>query len=153
MAITLDILPMPQPITVAVPPPQPRPVIAPASERDSANNQRRESSKNQNAPLSFRAALSESTFAGIARSTTTTDTAVWSGVGEERRPREARFPDSAPLEISGDEASDLFTRAVANNERRSRAPEYAAATSRYASSYYAGSPFYARPGDTLEVTV
>lgn len=152
MAITFDILPMPQPIVAAVPPPQPRPVIAPATERDGANNQRRDSSRHQNGPLSFRAVLSQTTLAEFGRARATADTAVWSGEGAERRPREMRFPESVPIELSGAESGDLFTHAVANNERRSRAPEFAAATSRYASSYFAGSSFYARPGETLEVT-
>lgn len=151
MAITADIFITPQPIVVSVPPPQPRPAITPADARDGANNQRRES-KNQNTSLSFRAVLDTTTFSGIARASTATDSAVWLGEGEDRRARPSRLPESGPIELSGDEASDLFTRAVMNNERKSRAPEFLAATSRYASSYFAGSSFQARPGDTLEMT-
>lgn len=150
MAITADILITPQPI-VAPPPPQPRPAIAPANERDGANNQRRES-KNQNGPLSFRAVLDTATLSGIGRAALAAESAVRSGEGEDRRARPARVPVSAPVELSGDEASDLFTRAVMNNERKSRAPEFLAAASRYTASYFAGSSFHARPGDTLEMT-
>jgi len=152
MAITADIIVTPQPIVTPVVPPQPRTIIAPASERDNANQQRRESSKNQNGPLSFRAALSAASFASVGSAKTAGDTAVWSEEAEERYVRAPRVPTGGPVELSGAEASDLFTRAVANNERKSRAPAFAAAASQYATSYFAGSAFHARPGATLELT-
>lgn len=153
MAITADILVTPPPpIMAAVTPPQPRPVIAPSGERDGANNQRRESSKKENGPLSFRAALSETTFANVGRASTETGAAPWDGEGQERIRRETRLPERRPVELTGDEASDLFERAVANNLRKSRAPAFMAATSLYTTSYFAGSSFHTRPGTTLEIT-
>jgi len=152
MSITADILISPQPVVVAVPPPQPRPAVAPASERDAANNQRGESSKNQNGPLSFRAALSATSSSGVVRTTNAAASTHWLDEGEERVARETRLPDAGPIELTGAEAADLFTRAVANNARQSRAPAFAAATSQYIASYFAGSSFYARPGETLEMT-
>ncbi len=150
MAITADILVTPPPVMAAVTPPQPRPVITPAGERESASQQRRESGKKDNGPLSFRAALSETTFAGLGR--TATRTASWVGDGLDRAPRDNRLPESGPIELSAAEASDLFERAVANNSRKSLAPAYAAAASLYKTSYFAGSAFSARPGETFEIT-
>lgn len=151
MAITADIIVTPQPIVTPVVP-QPRPVFAPASERDNANQQRRDSSKNQNGPLSFRAALSAASFAGVNGAKSSGERAVWSSDAEDRYVREPRLPTVGPVELSGAEASDLFTRAVANNERKSRAPAFAAAASQYATSYFAGSAFHAGRGATLELT-
>lgn len=152
MAINADHIVTPQPIVTPVAPPQPRSVIAPASERDSANNQRRDSSKNQNGPLSFRAALSAAAFASVNPSKSTADSVDWSDEARVLYVRETRVPTTGPVELSGAEASDLFTRAVANNERKSRAPAFANAASQYATSYFAGSAFQARPGATLELT-
>ena len=152
MAITAEINVAPQPVVIPVPSPQPRPAIAPTSERENASQQRRESSKNQNGPLSFRAALSAASFTGVNGTKAPDDSVVWSDVAEERYVREPRLPTVGPVELSGAEASDLFTRAVANNERKSRAPAFAAAASQYATSYFAGSAFHARPGTTLELT-
>lgn len=152
MAITADITVTPQPVVIPVPPPPPRPIIAPASERENANHQRRDSSKNQNGPLSFRAALSAASFADINGTKTSDDNVVWSDEAHARYVREPRLPTVGPVELSGAEASDLFTRAVANNERKSRAPAFAAAASQYATSYFSGSAFHARPGATLELT-
>ena len=151
MAITADINVTPQPVVIPVPSLQSRPAIAPASERENASQQRRESSKNQNGPLSFRAALSAASFAGV-NGKAPDDSVVWSDIAEERYVREPRLPSGGPVELSGAEASDLFTRAVANNERKSRAPAFAAAASQYATSYFAGSAFHVRPGATLELT-
>lgn len=152
MALTADILVTPPPIMAAVTPPQPRPVIAPAGERDGANNQRRDSSKKENGPLSFRAALGETVFDRLGRAASQTTATVWDGEGEDRPRRETRFPDSSPVELTGAEASDLFERAVANNSRKGRDPAFVAATSLYATSYFAGSSFHTRPGETLEIT-
>jgi len=152
MAITADINVTPQPVVTPVPSLQPRPAIAPASERENASQQRRESSKNQNGPLSFRAALSAASFAGVNGTKPSDDSVVWTDVAAERYVREPRLPTAGPVELSGAEASDLFTRAVANNERKSRAPAFAAAASQYATSYFAGSAFHARLGATLELT-
>jgi hypothetical protein len=152
MAITADILVTPQPIVMPVTPPQPRTVVAPASERENAQNQRRDSSRNQNGPLSFRAALNATAFTGVNGAKVVSEKSVWVDEADERPQRETRLPDVGPIELTGTEASDLFTRAVANNERKGRSPVFAAATSQYAASYYAGSAFYARPGATLELT-
>jgi hypothetical protein len=153
MSITADVfVAPPQPIVAAVPPPQPRTVVAPATERENAQNQRRDSSKNQNGPLSFRAALNAASFSGIAAAKTASETSVWLDEDDVRPQREARLPNVGPIELTGAEASDLFTRAVANNERKGRAPAFAAAASQYATSFFAGSPFYAKPGQTLELT-
>ncbi len=152
MALTADILVTPPPIMAAVTPPQPRPVIAPSGERDGANNQRRDSGKKENGPLSFRAALGETVIDRLDRASSQALAWAWDGEGQERLHREARFPDSGPVELTGEEASDLFERAVANNSRRGRDPAFAAATSLYATSYFAGSSFHTRPGETLEIT-
>lgn len=150
MAITADILITPQPIVMPIAP-QPRPAIAPATERESANNQRRESGKNANGALSFRAALSATTATNTGAVSQGAE-ALWTDEVSDRQARPVRLPESAPIELTGAEAADLFTRAVANNERKGRSPAFAAATSLYATSYFAGSSFYARPGDTLELT-
>jgi hypothetical protein len=151
MAITADILVTPQPIVVAVPPPPPRPAVASAGERETAQNQRRDSSKSQNGPLSFRAALGAATLSGFTAANIVSEASA--GVAGDVRPqRQTRLPDVGPIELTGAEASDLFTRAVAGNERKSRAPVFAAAASHYAASYFAGSSFYTRPGATLELT-
>ncbi len=151
--ITADILITPQPIVLPVPPAQPRPAITPAGERDGANNQQRRESKNQNATPSFRAVLDSTTLSGFVRAGVSAESFAWRSEAEDRPSRPARVPARGPVEISADETGDLFTRAVMNNARKSRAPEFVAATSRYAASYFAGSSFHARPGDTLEMSV
>lgn len=150
MALTADILITPQPIVMPIAP-QPRPAVAPATERETANNQRRESGKNANSALSFRAALSAATVANVGTASQGAE-AVWADEVAERKARPVRLPEQGPIELSGAEAADLFARAVANNERKGRSPAFAAATSRYATSYFAGSAFTARPGQTLELT-
>jgi hypothetical protein len=150
MALTADILITPQPIVMPVAP-QPRPAIVPATERESASNQRRGDAKNPNSALSFRAALSAATVANVGTASQGAE-AVWTDGVSERQARPVRLPEHGPIELSGAEAADLFARAVANNERKGRSPVFAAATSRYATSYFAGSSFHARPGQTLELT-
>jgi len=150
MALTADILITPQPIVMPIAP-QPRPAVAPAAERESAHNQRRESGKNANGALSFRAALSAATVANVGTAAQGAE-AVWADEVSDRKARAIRLPEHGPIELTAAEAADLFSRAVANNERKGRSPAFAAATSLYATSYFAGSSFHARPGDTLEMT-
>lgn len=153
MSITADVfIAPPQPIMVAVPPPQPRTVVAPATDRENAQHQRRDSSKNQNGPLSFRAALDATSLSGIAGAKTSSEASVLLVDDDVRPQRQARLPETGPVELSSAEASDLFNRAVANNERKSRAPAFAAAASHYAISFFAGASFHARPGQNLELT-
>jgi len=151
VSITTDILLTPQPLASAAIPAM-RPAIAPTAEREGANQQRRESDKNEQSGLNFRAVLSATTLNDIARVAASAEASIRSASIEERPRREMRLPGKTPVEISGAEAADLFTQALANNSRKSRAPEFEAATSRYASSYFAGSAFYARPGEALELT-
>lgn len=150
MSITADFLIVPQPIAAAVSPAQPRPAVAPATEREGAQNERRQSAKNPNVPLSFRASLSAATLSGVTHAASASPNRP--SEGEESSIRPARVPTSGPVELTGAEASDLFSRAIAENARKSQAPAFAVATSHYAASYFAGSAFYARPGETLEVT-
>lgn len=155
MAITADLLVTPPPNAAAAASAlrQPQPVIAPANERENAGHQRRESGKNGNAPLNFRAVLSAATLEGLGRSDAAQAWTPSEGPLREAPQRASRFPVAEPLEISGAEARDLFDRAIAQNTRKSNAPEFVAATARYTSSYFAGSSFYAKPGETLELTV
>ena len=150
MLISADIFVVPpQPIAAAVPPP-PRPAVSAPGERESAQNQRRESTKGQDAPLSFRGALGAAGIAGAIRAKAHEQ--AWQGEGEERRPRAERLPSAGPVELSSLDAMDLFTQAVENNARKSFSPAFAAPASNYAASYLAGSSFYARPGESLELT-
>ncbi|MGE4064342.1 MAG: hypothetical protein AB7E79_13325 [Rhodospirillaceae bacterium] len=152
MPISADILITPQPVVVPVPPSQPRPAVAPAAEREGAQNQRHASSRNQNGPLSFRAALSAATFAGVARAASASESLAAPDEGTGHAARETRIPSAAAIELTSAEARDLFTPPAAGDARKSRAPAFAAAASRYAAGYFAGSAFYARPGATLELT-
>jgi hypothetical protein len=147
MSISADFLITPQSVASAVPPPS-RPAVAPAGERENAQNRGREPSKNQNGPLSFRAALDASTVGGIAKAASE---AIAGPDDRALPPRESRVPAAGPIELAGNAASELFARA-SSGPGRSADPVFAAAVSRYSASYFAGSSFFARPGETLEVT-
>lgn len=159
MAIAADILLTPHPIGMSVTLPPSRLAVAPVSERDGTGHQQRRDPRGSNnaATLSFRAALSAAMLGGVAQASRVTETQDGAPArfdDAKAAPRRAsRLPSDGALELSGAEAADLFNRAIANNARKSRAPEYVAATSRYTASYFAGSTFHARPGETLELTV
>jgi hypothetical protein len=156
MAITADILTQPIAAPVA-PPPLRQPAVSAVSDRDSTANERRGESKEDRARanISFRAFLNAATFAGLAQ--TLGREAPKSDATEEparKTQRPTKQPDgNEPVVISGEESESLYRAAHAGTPRTNpRAPEFLAATSRYAKSFFSVSGTFARPGETLEVT-
>jgi len=129
--------------------------VAPVGQRDGASNDRRNQSKErERAVLNFRAALNAATVSSLTKA-----------LGEESKPvetatdaparapaRASKVPDAEPVVLSGAEAANLYRTAQAEKESQpSRAPEFLAAATRYAKSYFAVSGTYARPGESLEL--
>jgi len=156
MIISADMISL-QPIAAPVAPSVSRqPSIAAAGERDGASNERRNDSREGRArtDVTFRAFLNAATFAGLAQSLgNDSATVTRSDSSDTPRPRAVKLPerDQAPV-ISGEESEQLFRRSAAPQAERTRAPEFLAATTRYAKSYFSVAGTYARPGESLELT-
>lgn len=137
------------PAATPVPPFVPRQPVTPAATRREADNQRQEKPDGgENRALHFRAALNAATVGNLA---TALGRAEPADRVAEPPSRSAKLPDRAPLVLTGRDPESVFLRSAPETPHP-RAREYGTATSRYAASFFAGSPFYARPGDTLELT-
>ena len=155
MAITIDTLSL-QPVAAPVAPPPRQPQVSAVGERQGANADRRNPSKDARgrSSITFRSFLNAATLAGLTKTlgsdsfkTTTTD--------ERPQPRRAeKVPNKAgPEVLSAAESEGLYQSAKSSGQgRASPAPEFLAATSRYAKSFFAVSGTFARPGETLELT-
>ncbi len=148
MAITLDAVTL-QPIKAA---PQ-TPVVAPAFVvADPARGQARES-KNERGKdsslSSFRAVLN-----AVAANAVTADPVQADTGNAEPQARPQRVPKNAPAELNGSDSSVMLDAAYARRgQGASAARAHLAATSRYAQAFFADTRTYARPGDSLELTV
>jgi hypothetical protein len=157
MTISADILTL-QPVAAPIAPPPPRqPAVSAVSDRDSTANERRGESKDDRgrANINFRSFLNAATFAGLAQ--TLTRDAPKSEASEEparKTPRATKQRDrSEPVVISAEESESLYRAAQAESPRtNARAPEFLAATSRYAKSFFSVSGTFARPGESLEIS-
>jgi len=156
MTITIDSVSL-QPIGAPIAPHAARqPQVAAVGERDSANNERRESARNDRgrASVAFRSFLNAATLAGLTQSLSADTVTASTDEAPAKAPRAEKIRDQQdPTVIDADEAEGLYRSAQAASEPQSaRAKEYLAATSRYATSYFAVSGTFARPGETLELT-
>ena len=149
MSITIDAVtlqPINQPAPSAVAAPVAPPVVAVAdsartSQRDSKNERGKEQS------LGFRAVLDAAASGKVQLDAAPADTPR-----PEVAPRPAKLPKRGPAELSGGESSVLLEAAY---QRRadSGVRVHLAATSRYAQAFFADTRTYARPGESLELTV
>jgi hypothetical protein len=149
MGITLDAVTL-QPIRTAqpaAPPVAPPLVVVAEPARGQARESKNERGKDQ-AP-SFRAVLNATVAGGIQAQAAQTETAK-----PEPQARPARVPKSEPAELNGGESSVLLDAAYARRgEGASAARVHLAATSRYAQAFFADTRTFARPGESLELTV
>lgn len=156
MTITTDALSL-QPIAAPAAPLSRQPQVSAVGEREGASNDRRAPSKDARgrSSIAFRSFLDAATLAGLNK-TLGAETSE-SAVTDERSspaPRRAKLPTKAEPEVlSAAESERLYHSAKNSGQgRTSPAPEFLAATSRYAKSFFAVSGTYARPGQSLEVT-
>ena len=157
MSISTDTISL-QPLAAPIAPPQQRqaPVSA-VGDRDGASNDRRKDAKDgrARANINFRAFLNAATFVGLAQSL---GTDTFKADATEDSPRQTaravKLPErDEPPVLSGEESERLYRSAqTASQTKNVRAPEFLAATSRYAKSFFAVSGTYARPGESLELT-
>ena len=149
MAITLDAVTL-QPIKAA----PTTPVVAPAVvAADPARGQARESKNDRGGKdsslSSFRAVLNAVASGAVTANFVQADAA---NTAPQARPE--RVPKSTPAELNGSESSVMLEAAYARREQgASAARVYLAATSRYAQAFFADTRTYARPGESLEMTV
>jgi len=157
MAISIDSLtlqPVAAPISAA--PVRQAPVTA-VGERDGANNDRRNPSKDARgrSSVAFRSFLDAATLAGLTKTLgAQTSTTAATDEAPAPPPRRAKLPEKAEQEVlSASESERLYHSAkISGQGRTSPAPEFLAATSRYAKSFFAVSGTFARPGESLELT-
>ena len=157
MTVSADTISL-QPIAVPLAPPPPRqPAVSAVGEREGTANDRRKDSKDgrARANVGFRSFLNAATFVGLTQSLSS-DT-FKPDVAEQttRTPtRATKFPaQEEPPVLSAEESESLYRSAqAASKGANTRAPEFLAATSRYAKSFFAVSGTFARPGDALELT-
>jgi len=157
MTISADILTL-QPIAAPIAPPPPRqPAVSAVSDRDGTANERRGESKDERGrpDVTFRAFLNAATFAGLAQSLGRE--APKSEAAEEparKTQRAAKQPKpDEPVVISAEESESLYRASRAESPlTNARAPEFLAATTRYAKSFFSVSGTFARPGESLELT-
>ena len=153
MGITLDGITL-QPIKAASSAPAAAaaivapPIIVADPSRGSRRDSKNDRGKDQ--PLSFRAVLN-ATAAGSIK----TETPQAEAAKAEPEARPARVPDSSPTELNGAESSVLLDAAYARRGESSNGQQrvHLAATSRYAQAFFADTRTYARPGESLELTV
>jgi len=129
--------------------------VAPVGDREGANNDRRDSSKDARSrpSVAFRSFLNAATLAGLTK-TLSADTRTVSTDVAPRPERPVKLPDqSEPPVISADEADSLYRSAQNAGEAGApRAREFQTASSQYAKSFFAVAGTFARPGETLELT-
>lgn len=146
MAIIIDAVTW-QPVKAAPPPVAPF-APQPAVVADSARGPRRDQKdeRDKQSLGSFRAVLNA--VAGQV----TRDAAAAHAAKPDIPPRPARLPESGPAEVSGGDSSVLLEAAYGRRSD-SGVRIHLAATSRYAQAFFADTRTYARPGESLELTV
>ena len=150
---TLSLQPVAAPLAVFPRTPQ----VSAVGQRDGASNDRRGSSKDSRARsgVAFKSFLDAATIAGLNKTlgAETSKSAV-TDEGSSPAPRRAKVPDQAEPEVlSAAESEGLYQSAKSSGQGRSSpAPEFLAATTRYAKSFFAVSGTFAKPGESLELT-
>jgi len=141
-------------IAAAATPVPRQPSITPAAERESTD--RRQTARDDRGHgADFRSVLAASTFDGLARALGGIPRAEWtpSKVARDAYAAPERMPAEGPVVLSQAEADSLFRRAKETSRPAAPAPEFLAATSRYAKSFFSVSGTFARPGESLKMTV
>ena len=157
MALSIDALSL-QPAAAPVAPPPPRqPQVRAVGGRDGASNERRGSAKGDRgrASVAFRSFLNAATLAGVVQSLGEEfASASSSREAPAHTQRPTKLPDTNQDRVlSASETDNLYQSArVSAQSSASRAPEFRAATARYAKSFFGVSGTYARPGESLELT-
>jgi len=129
--------------------------VSPVGNREQTQNERRETSRDDRARpnIAFRSFLNAATLAGLTKSLggETQRSSADSEAPAYTRPSKlpAQKDDTV---ISANEADVLYRSAQVSGRDGARAPEFLAATSRYAKSFFAVSGTFARPGESLELT-
>ena len=157
MTISADTISL-QPIAVPLtPPPARQPAVSAVGEREGTANDRRKDSQDgrARANVGFRSFLNAATFVGLTHSLSS-DTFKPEAPKQDTRTtaRAAKYPArEEPPVLSAEESESLYRGAQAAPQGgNARAPEFLAATSSYAKSFFAVSGTFARPGDALELT-
>ncbi len=156
MAIITDALSI-QPIATPALPLPSAPQITAVGQRGGASNDRRSSSRDARGrpSVAFKSLLDAATIAGLTK--TLGAEASKSAVTDSDTtpaPRPSKLPNQAEPEVlSAAESEGLYQSAKSSGQGSSSpAPEFLAAATRYAKSYFAVSGTYARPGESLELT-
>ncbi|MBX7198574.1 MAG: hypothetical protein K1X51_04305 [Rhodospirillaceae bacterium] len=147
MAITIDAVTLqpvravPQPAAAFVAAP---PVVVADSARSSRRDQKEERGKQS---LSFRAVLDAAAAGQVKLDAVQPET-----VKPDVPPRPTKLPKGNPAELNGGDSSILLDAAY-GRRADSGARIHLAATSRYAQAFFADTRTFARPGESLELTV
>lgn len=148
MAITIDAVTL-QPVKAAPQPtpyaPAPPVVVIADSARGSQRDQKDERGKQSLG--GFRAVLDAANAGRVKPDAVRPETAK-----PDVPPRPTKLPKNGPAELSGGDSSILLDAAYGRrNDNGVRV--HLAATSRYAQAFFADTRTYARPGESLELTV
>ncbi len=150
MAITIDAVTL-QPVKVAQPSIAPITVAPQVVVADSARGSRRDSKNDRGGKeqsLNFRAVLDAVASGSIKLE------AVQTEAGKaDVSPRPTRVPKTGPSELNGSEAPVMLEAAYVRRGSDNGARIHLAATSRYAQAFFADTRTFARPGESLEMTV
>ena len=151
MAITIDAVTL-QPVRVAQPTIAPITVAPQVVVADSARGSRRDSRNDRGGKeqsLNFRAVLDAVASGSIKLE------AVQTEAGKaDVSPRPTRLPKNGPSELNGSDAPVMLDAAyVRRGSSDNGARIHLAATSRYAQAFFADTRTFARPGESLEMTV
>lgn len=144
-AVTLQPVKQPAPSAAAAPVAPPVVVVA-----DSARGSRREpqNERGKEQSLNFRAVLD-----AVASGKVTLDAVQAESARPETPPRAVKIPKAGPAEVTGGDSSVLLEAAYGRRRTDNGVRVHLAATSRYAQAFFADTRTYARPGESLELTV
>jgi len=153
MAISFDILTL-QPIAAAPAPAAVarQPQVAAVGERDGAKERRGSAGDERARPnVAFRSFLNAATLAGLTQTLGKEASRAADATPAETRPVKLPKRDATTV-LSGTESDRLLQSVRSTLTDKSSAPQYLAATTRYAKSYFAVSGTFAKPGESLELT-
>jgi len=154
--ITLDGISL-QPIAAPVSPAFIRQTpVTPIGNRESAQDERRDTTARDDRArpnVAFRSFLNAATQAGLTKTlgSETQRSTADNDVTAYTRPNKIPTPKDDAV-IAAGESDALYRSAPVSGREGPRAPEFLAATSRYAKSYFAVSGTFARPGESLELS-
>ena len=151
MTINTDLFSVQPPAAPVVAPQATRqaPVTA-VADREAAGNNQRPPDKGDRG-LKFRAILSAQTFNGLAQALDTGTKR--DSVVQSPPPRPSKVPTGAPTVLSASEAAGLYGVSQAVELNTAAAAEFRAASTSYATNFFAVERTFARPGEALELSV